>query len=124
MLSSAKDKSKQEDKIRCVYKVCCTCGDHYIGESGRKLGTRIEEHQAACRVADFGHSPIAEHAWQDRHQICWDEVEILHLSSNMLERRIEESIFINLSSPSNTMNRDTSLELSPLLLRAARLYQP
>ena len=44
MLSSAKDKPKQEDKIRCVYKVCCTCGDHYIGESGRKLGTRIKEH--------------------------------------------------------------------------------
>ena len=49
----------------CIQSLLYLWGPLYIGESGRKLGTRIKEHQAACRVADFGRSPIAEHAWQD-----------------------------------------------------------
>ena len=52
-----------------IYKISCDCGDHYIGETKRTLGTRVKEHLTACKYARFERSAVAEHAWQDGHRI-------------------------------------------------------
>ena len=37
--------------------------------SGRTTNTRVKEHKAACRLANFGRSAGAEYAWNDGHVI-------------------------------------------------------
>ena len=41
-----KDKQEKEDLRECVYKVpCANCDKTYIGETGRKVGVRLQEHR-------------------------------------------------------------------------------
>jgi len=41
-----KDKQEKEEITDCVYKIpCSNCEQTYIGETGRKLGTRLKEHK-------------------------------------------------------------------------------
>jgi len=40
-----KDKREKEEIKDCVYKIPCgNCEKTYIGETGRKFGTRLKEH--------------------------------------------------------------------------------
>ena len=41
-----KDKTNKEEVCGCVYRIPCkNCDSVYIGETGRKLGTRLNEHR-------------------------------------------------------------------------------
>ncbi len=121
ILTKVKDPTSNENKVGAVYKVMCECGDFYIGESGRALGIRIKEHKSACEHGYSTKSPLAEHVWQEgSHVILWNQVKLLDFSQGMVERRVKEAIYINMSPNNLTMNRDSGMELSPLVLRAAR----
>ena len=49
-LSKLKDKTPLLDKANVVYKISCQDGsDKYIGETSRKLATRLKEHQKYIR---------------------------------------------------------------------------
>ena len=46
LLTNVKDKDKPENRQGAVYKIkCCDCQASYIGETGRNLSTRLNEHQ-------------------------------------------------------------------------------
>ena len=67
---------------------------------------------------------MAEHAWKDGdHQINWDNVDIIDRAQGMTERRVKEGIYIGLAPPGLTLNTDIGLELSPIIMRAARGLQ-
>ena len=51
-----------------VYSIPCSCGKVYIGETTRRLGQRMNEHQDACRKGEKK-SAVAEHAWKEHLQI-------------------------------------------------------
>ena len=59
-----------------------------MGETGRSLRTKIKEHKAACRLAAFERSAVAEHVWQAGHEIKWDDVEILNTETTLQERKV------------------------------------
>ena len=63
ILTKVKDPTPPEERPGIVYKIKCICGDFYIGETGRSLTARMKEHKAACRLAAFERSAVAEHAW-------------------------------------------------------------
>ena len=42
------------------------------------------------------------------------------MAGNRIERKVKEAIYINLAPPNIRINRDNGMELSPLILRAAR----
>ena len=69
ILTKIKDPTPPEERPGIVYKIKCICGDFYIGETGRSLTARMKEHRAACRLAAFERSAVAEHAWQAGHEI-------------------------------------------------------
>ena len=98
----------------------CLCGDSYIGETGRTTNTRVKEHKAACRLAHFEKSAVAEHAWKDGHIIEWDQVTILDTASDLRERQTKEALYIKLAPPGCRMNRDEGKDLSPLWLNAIK----
>ena len=62
MLTKVKDPVPPEERTGVVHKIGCICGDVYIGETSQSMSTRIKEHKAACRLANFERSTVAEHA--------------------------------------------------------------
>ena len=78
----------------------------------------MKDHKAACRLAAFERSAVAEHAWQAGHEIEWDDVaEILDTATELQERKVKESVYIRLAHKGCRMNRDDGRELSPLWIR-------
>ena len=44
-----------------VHEIPCSCGERYIGETKKALGTRLKEQQAATRRGQTEKSANAEH---------------------------------------------------------------
>ena len=75
MLSRPKDVIPEMQKSGVVYKIpCASCPASYIGQTGRRLQQRLDEHKRAIRQADFNASPLAEHVWTEQHQVDWSNV--------------------------------------------------
>ena len=117
IFTSVKDPIPPEERTGVIYKIKCICGDFYVGETGRNLTTRLKEHKAACRLAAFDRSAVAKHAWQEGHEIEWNDVEILDTAKDLQERKVKESLYIRMAPKSCLMNRDEGRELSPLWIR-------
>ena len=113
IFTSVKDPIPPEERTGVIYKIKCTCGDFYVGETGRNLTTRLKEHKAACRLAAFDRSAVAKHARQVGHEIEWNDVEILDTTKDLQERKVKESLYIRMAPKSCLMNRDEGRELSP-----------
>ena len=88
-----------------VYRIpCATCPAVYIGQTGRLLSTRLDEHKAAVKHANCDTSAVAEHVWNCQHQIDFQWASVLACESNLHQRVTRESWFIRTSS---TINRET-----------------
>ena len=62
-LSQLKDVLPMEQRSGVVYEIpCSTCDKSYIGETIRRLGSRLKEHKDACRKCEKDKSALAEHA--------------------------------------------------------------
>jgi predicted GIY-YIG superfamily endonuclease len=66
-----------QQTARCVYSIPCGCGRSYIGETGRPLAVRLHEHKHNLREGLLEKSKLAQHAYEEGHRVCWDEVRIL-----------------------------------------------
>ena len=62
-----------------VHRTLKTCSNVYIGETKRRLETRLKEHKDACTrcLTDKSAVTVAEHAWTNDHPINWAETKIL-----------------------------------------------
>ena len=83
----------------------------YIGETVRRLETRIHEHLEACKRGELNKSAIAEHAWTNQHAILWDKTSILDKSRNQTVLRIKEALHLQLTPEDRNMNRDVGIEI-------------
>ena len=120
ILTRVKDPTPPDERPGVIHKIKCICGDFYVGETKRTLATRIKEHKAACRLAAFERSAVAEHAWQEGHEINWDDVEILDNTKDLQERKVKESLYIRMVPRTCLMNRDEGRELSSLWMRTIK----
>ena len=69
-LLKVKDPLPREKQANVIYKVPCTCGKVYIGETTHQLETRLKEHKDACIKGITDKSAIAKHDWMEDHPIC------------------------------------------------------
>ena len=95
------------------YKACPAM---HIGQTGRPLETRVKEHKTAVRNGEVSSSALAEHAWNESHQIDWDDVSVLAAENNLQRRLTLESWHIH--QHSTTVNRELGglpSEYTPLL---------
>jgi len=92
-----------------VYKIKCSdCNAFYIGQSGRKISTRIKEHYPSCK-SNIEKSSFAQHLVNSNHNIdnIKNNTEVLHvcrrgmLLSTLEEYRIYESF---VKEPTNILN--------------------
>ena len=61
LLTNVKGRDEPEDRPEAVYKMKSSdCQATYIGETGRKLTTRLNEHKRATKKGDVNNN-IAEH---------------------------------------------------------------
>jgi hypothetical protein len=61
-LVNFKPKKKLKSAKEIIYEIPCECGKSYIGETGRKLETRLKEHTASLRRGDPEISKLTEHS--------------------------------------------------------------
>ena len=90
-----------------VYRIRCNdCNGTYIGETGRRLTTRLGEHQTATDKEDLTNN-ITQHHRKTGHDINWDSSTCLTHSTDKDQRLTLESWFTNLQP--NPLNRSRKL---------------
>ena len=75
-MTTIKDKIDERQQKR-VYKVTCSCGLNYIGETGHSLKVRMKEHGADIRNQSIHTSALAEHSKKTRHHIYLEETSMV-----------------------------------------------
>nr|XP_054773554.1 uncharacterized protein LOC129281659 [Lytechinus pictus] len=71
-----------------VYRIPCSCGKVYIGETGRNLTTRLKEYQNSYNKGEWEKSAIAKHANQLQHKILWEDAKLLTSIKHWHTRRV------------------------------------
>ena len=96
--------------MNVVYKInccCCDCDASYVKQTGRKLKTRLSEHQKHIRSQTSTHSMITYHRFQSDHDFDWQNVEILDVENYYNKRLISEMIHINRQTNELNLQHDT-----------------
>ena len=74
VLTRVKDTLPLGKQSNVVYRIPRSCGQVYIGETKRRLETRLKEHRDTCERGLMEKSAVAEHAWENHHPIDWEEI--------------------------------------------------
>ena len=86
----------------CVYEAeCKICDDEqYDGETGAKLGVRVEQHNSAIRNHHI-QSALAEHVDESHHDSKIDfDFKIIRRTKDYVQRKCTEAVFVNRKKPS------------------------
>jgi hypothetical protein len=75
----------------CIYNIPCKCGRSYVGETGRPLSVRTGEHKLNLKNGLLDKLKLAQHAFEEGHQISWNEAKILQIEVNSRQRKYKES---------------------------------
>lgn len=112
MLSNAKDKIETLEK-NGVYKLYCQdCKSVYVGETGRKLETRIKEH-----IRDITTSSFGRHLHTHGHRIDAGKTRLLHQQDKNFKLLLLESLEIDRSKNNRNetcLNECTELDQKPI----------
>nr|CAI5830742.1 unnamed protein product [Callosobruchus analis] len=95
--SSTKEKTPFELKSNVVYKIPCKdCNKCYIGQTGRYMNTRINEHRRdVCRANSISApTALVQHVKNENHHFDFDNTAILSSQQNLSKRLISEMIHI------------------------------
>ena len=105
MVSHPKDRVPLLSKSGVVYKVeCGCCNASYVGETKRRLESRLAEHRKAVQKGEVNASALAEHVWNVGHHVNWDSMKVLSVSGRHYSRLALEAIHIRRQK--NSLNRD------------------
>ena len=91
-----------------VYKLQCECAGIYIGETKKRVHTRIAEHEKDIFKGRWANSGATEHAKTCPHTFKWNQAATLANESNFRRRKIREALEIRRyeRSNNNVINRD------------------
>ena len=91
-ITTSLEKQKQSG---VVYRVTCgDCGSQYVGETGRSLETRMDEHRQDAEGEVEKISGLSEHLRQTMHKANFYDVDFLNKESNFIKRKFKEAIAI------------------------------
>ena len=118
LLTKVKDPLPTTKQSNVVYEVPCTCGKVYIGETKRRLETRLKEHKETCTRYLTDKSAIAEHAWANDHPINWAETKILQRANRTMELVMKEALSIRTTHASTETTGTSYLIVGSLRTRS------
>ena len=96
------EEEKSEVGVYCL--PCLQCSASYLGETGRGLSTRIEEHKNACKKG-LDYSAVANHVLDVGHRVGFSQAQIVYKCLNRNIRRVAEGALISLN---DTFHKNTS----------------
>ena len=98
-IMKVKDTLPDHEKAGVVYQINCNdCHKTYIGETKRRLGTRIKEHAAAQRKKKDLNSNIVLHALEEGHSFDFDGAKVVAMADSHAARLLKEAWLSNESS--------------------------
>ena len=122
ILVHPKDKIEELQKCGVVYDISCfNCPQHYIGETGRKLCTRLDEHMKETEKVNTKtktrstsvsedtskfKSAVSEHTRDNNHIMNFDSIKIIDREDHKKRRWIKEAIQVRKLKEGVPMNRD------------------
>ena len=92
-----------------VYRIPCECGRVYVGETGRTLKQRITEHKRAVKNVDSNNG-MAVHVAKTKHQIRWDEAEVICREEQWTKRKVKEGLAIRRHDDNLNLDTGTSID--------------
>ncbi|KYN20260.1 hypothetical protein ALC57_07164, partial [Trachymyrmex cornetzi] len=95
LIRRGKDRLNFLSNQNVVYKISCeNCDASYVGQTKRKLSTRLKEHQSDIRKNTGSPSVITDHRITFDHNFQWDSVRILDNEPSYGKRLVSEMIHI------------------------------
>ena len=90
--------SRIGDKTKGVYCVpCLDCPLGYLGETGRSISIRLDEHKRACRRGDRDNA-IVTHSLVEDYRMGFNRASLVYSSNNIGIRKSVEGALISLNS--------------------------
>jgi hypothetical protein len=77
-----------------IYSIPCECGKSYIGETGRTLQVRLDEHRRSVKKRDPDVSKLCEHYYNTGHRFLWDEAKVIGHEETYKARKVHEAMEI------------------------------
>ena len=108
--TKVKDALLVEKQANVAYWIPCSCGKAYIGETKRRLESRLREYQDACQTQSLLKSAVAEHAWGSHHPINWKDTSVIDWARRPEELLLKEAIHIQRTPAGERINRDRGRE--------------
>ncbi len=93
-----------------VYKVPCSCGSVYVGQTKRMVATRLKEHIRHTKYENISKSAIAEHSYISKHKIEFENTQLIAKEHFYFPRIIREAIEIK-KLPDNFNNQYETFKL-------------
>jgi hypothetical protein len=86
-------KKRPKIEVSGIYNIQCSdCDGNYVGQTRRRIDTRIKEHERALRLKQEDKSAVALHCLEKKHGI--GDYTVLKEVSNVLHLDAWESLFI------------------------------
>jgi len=109
MIKAQKDALPIGHNKNVVYKLNCkNCDGSYVGQTKRRLNTRVAEHQKDIKKT-INLSVITQHRLEFNHEFEWDNPIILDKEKQYYKRLISEMIYIKLQNNSLNLQTDTEV---------------
>jgi hypothetical protein len=122
--TKTKSRLKKEDKSGIIYQLNCNgnqtkgeiCNKVYIGETSRKLGTRIKEHKRDNnnKSKPGNKTALIQHSNEANHIFDFENPKILNSESNWYRRRFLESSYIQFNKPNSVNFKQDTNNLNTL----------
>ncbi|BHF63015.1 hypothetical protein SprV_0200600400 [Sparganum proliferum] len=109
-LSRVKDPIPKEQQSNVIYRIpCANCSCDYVGHTGRRLGTRINEHKLAIRRRD-PLSLVFAHSLECDHRFNWEGTEVVAMANTKHAREFLEAWYSNTTSINRHVDLDAHYE--------------
>ena len=114
-----KDKTTTTETKNAIYMIPCRdCQQKYIGQTSKKIETRITEHKNAIKRHDLRSLP-ATHTYDNCHTFNWNETHLLGRAKTKHAREFKEAWY---STDDNTINRHIDIPTVYLQLKTVRKF--
>jgi len=115
MVKAQKDHLSIEMNKNVVYKLACkNCDVAYIGQTKRKLNTRIAEHKRDINKKTSNHSVITEHRIEFDYDFDWENPKIFDIEKHYQKRLMSEMINIKAQKKAINLQSECNLNIECL----------
>ena len=76
------------------YSIECSCGKMYVGETKKKISTRLQEHERNIFHGRWENTGAGEHAKECQDGFRWEEARTLAVEDGCQARKICEPLYI------------------------------